>query len=78
MGEWRVARSHSLQFRMLLDKSVTDSEMHPHSLEHGFPPKVRRRAMRRKEEPLMEAWERNFEAVLVLRCCLDLVLIDVM
>ena len=70
IGEWRVVGSHSLQFRMLLDRSVTDSEMHPHSLGHDFPPKVRRRAMRRKEEPLMEAWARDFEAVLSLRCCL--------
>ena len=64
MGEWRVVGSHSLQFRMTLDRSVTDFEMHPHSLGHGFLSKVRWNAMRRKEEPLMEAWERDFEAVL--------------
>ena len=39
MGEWRVVGSHSLQFRMSLDKSVTDSDIYPHSLGHGFPPK---------------------------------------
>ena len=27
MGEWRVVRSHSLQFRMSLERSVTDSEI---------------------------------------------------
>ena len=54
MGEWRVTESHLLQLRMSLDKSVIDLEMHPHSLGQGFPPKVRRRAMRRKEELLME------------------------
>ena len=70
MREWRVVGSHSLQFRMSLDISVTNSEMHPHSLGHGFPPKVRRRTTRRKEDPLMEAWERDFEAVLALRCYL--------
>ena len=70
MGEWRVVGSHSLQFRMSLDRSVTDSEIHPHSLGHGFPPKVRRRAMTRKGDTLMEAWERDFEDVLALRCCL--------
>ena len=41
VGEWRVAGSYSLQLMMLLDKSITDSEMHPHSLGHGFLPKVR-------------------------------------
>ena len=41
MEEWRVAGYYSLQFRMLLDRSVTDSEMHPHSLGQGLPPNVR-------------------------------------
>ena len=47
IGEWRVVGFHSLQFRTSLDRSVTDSKIHPHSPWHGFPPNVRQRAMRR-------------------------------
>ena len=48
---------------------MTDSEMHHHSLGQDYPPKVRQRAMRRKEELLMDAWERDLEAVLEIKYC---------
>ena len=53
--------SYSLQLRMSSERSVTDSEMYPYSLWQGLPPKVIRRAMSRKEESLMDAWDRDLE-----------------
>ena len=64
MGEWRMAGSNSLKLRMLLDRSMTDSKMYPHSLGQGLTPNIRQRAMRRKEEPLMDACERDLEVIL--------------
>ena len=43
---------------------MTDSKMHPNLLGQGSPPKVRQRSMRRKQNLLMDAWERDLEAVL--------------
>ena len=47
-GECVVDGSHFLQVRMIFARSVTGFAMHPRSLGHGLPPKVRQRAMRRK------------------------------
>ena len=55
---------------MSLEGSVTKSEMHPDSLGQGFPTKVRQRAVMRKEEPLMDAWESELEAILKFECCI--------
>ena len=47
-GECVVDGSHSAQVIMSFARSLTVSEMHPYSLEHGLPPKVRWRAIRIK------------------------------
>ena len=67
-GECVVDRSHSTQVRMLFERLVTGSAMHPHLLRHGFSPKVRRRAMRRKIKFSMMTCVRDFTPVLALKC----------
>ena len=57
---------HSAQVKMSFARSVTGSAMHPHSLGHGLPPKVRRRAMRRKIQLSMMTCVRDFTAVFAL------------
>ena len=59
---------HSAQVRMLFVRSVMGSAMHLHSLGHGLPPKVRRRAMRRKIKLSTMTCVRDFTAVLALKC----------
>ena len=66
-GECVVDGSHSAQVKMLFEGYVTGSEMHPHSLGHGLPPKVTRRAMRRKIQLSMMTCVRDFTAVLALK-----------
>ena len=63
-----VDGSHSAQVRMSFVRLVTGSEMHPHSLGHCLPPKVRRRDMRRKIQLSMMTCVRDFTADLALKC----------
>ena len=67
-GECVVDGSHSAQVRMSFVRLVTGSEMHPHSLGHCLPPKVRWRAMRRKMQLSMMTCVRDFTADLALKC----------
>ena len=67
-GDEIVVRSNSLQVRMSLARSVMGYAMHPHSLGHGFPPKVRRSVMRRKVVLLMITWVSDFTTALALLC----------
>ena len=46
-GEWREDGSQLLDDRMSLARSAADSDMQPHSLGQGLPPKVSRRAKRK-------------------------------
>ena len=67
-GECVVDSSHSVQVRMSFARSVTGFAMHPHYLGHSLPPKVRRRAMRRKIQLSMMTCVRYFTAVSELKC----------
>ena len=67
-GECVVNGSHSAQVRMPFTISLTGSTMHPHSLGHGLPPKVRERSMGRKIQLSMMTCGRDFTAVLALKC----------